>query len=513
MKTTLLLPFLFLWLLPPPRSTGQVNFRQGWQNADPVPKDSILPFEEIIKAHRRFLENAKSKGDRLRQLYGQLYLVYDYFGVQDYTAAKACLLEAENIADQSGDPGWQGWVTHRNAIVASRLKKTEEALREYEKAARLCGEAKDSLCVAESLEQVSIMYGKLDDFENARRVHLIAMPLIEKYGGEAQLGAALNNYGLLHTYQDKPAEAVPYFERSVAIYQKIGKQKEAAKGMNNLADALRLLGRYDPALKLLRQCIRINEENNLLENLRINYANISAVYDSLGDYRATNEFLVKYFSLTDSLIGAETQRKIAELEIKYESQQKELELEKSKSALLASQRDVALRTGVIFFVLLLAAFGIRRWQMQSKRAKKQLSERQKDLADLTQLLLEKNTRLLALEEQASQRLAAPKSATLPEDFETGLFNHSILTDADWSAFKSYFEKAHPAYLLRLRQAFPTITDAEERLFLFIKLNLGTKEAANLLGISVNSVKRNRNRLRHRLGLAEEVELEEFIRSF
>ncbi|MEZ4933945.1 MAG: helix-turn-helix transcriptional regulator [Saprospiraceae bacterium] len=83
----------------------------------------------------------------------------------------------------------------------------------------------------------------------------------------------------------------------------------------------------------------------------------------------------------------------------------------------------------------------------------------------------------------------------------------------WSAFKDYFGKAHRGFLHLLRSQYPDLTDAEERLFLFIKLNLSTKEIAVILGIAVSSVKKTRYRLRKRLGLEEGVDLQEFILSF
>ncbi|MEO6758783.1 MAG: hypothetical protein ABIO24_04955, partial [Saprospiraceae bacterium] len=97
--------------------------------------------------------------------------------------------------------------------------------------------------------------------------------------------------------------------------------------------------------------------------------------------------------------------------------------------------------------------------------------------------------------------------------ELNLFENRILTEADWASFKIYFEKAHPGYLLRLRSNYPALSEGEERLFLFIKLNLTTKEAASILGISAESVKKARNRLRKKIELEEEVLLEEFIRGF
>jgi DNA-binding CsgD family transcriptional regulator len=157
------------------------------------------------------------------------------------------------------------------------------------------------------------------------------------------------------------------------------------------------------------------------------------------------------------------------------------------------------------------------------------------------ILIEKNSRLAALEEKLSEQglmsvtsdpgspgisdenirqtqdthISKEKltSENQPDDFEINLYNQHILTPADWLAFKIYFEKAYPGYLFRLRNAFPAISEAEERLFLFIKLKLANKEAAAILGISVDSVRKTRTRLRKRMEISQEVNLEEYIARF
>ncbi|MEK7256792.1 MAG: transcriptional regulator, partial [Bacteroidota bacterium] len=454
---------------------------------------------------------------------------------QDYSKATECLLNALGIAERAGNPGWQGWVVHRQAIVAARLKKYQEALQEYLEAARFCGEAKDSLCVAESLEQVSVMYGSLQDFENAERYHVIAMPLIEKYGGETQLGAALNNYGNINSWAGRYAPAVRNYERAIAVFQKLGKPLEIAKAKNNLADAYKYLHRYAEAKAILEECMDINQKNNFLQSLMTNYANLSVLYDSMGNYRQAFLYLHDYHYLKDSLIGAETQQKIAELQVKYEAQQKELELERSKSALTQAQRSVEKLLLTVFFVLVLAVAGLWRWWWLNRQAKQELAKNKETLEDLTRILLEKNTQLVAqkmpvqkapaeipeagwltasgLEPHVSKAPAESPEPPLPADFESNFFEQHILTDADWASFKAYFEKAHPGFLQRLRSKHPSLTDAEERLFLFVKLNLTTKEIAAMLGISTPSVKKTRNRLRKKLELGEEVELEEYVRGF
>ena len=353
MKNQRFVPILCM-LIGANLSFGQTNFRTGWETSNPIAKDTDLSIEDKLSAHKNFLAKAQQEENPLREVYGHLYLTYDYLHLQNYASATEQVLKADSLAKQAGNPGWQGWVMHRKAIVSLRTKNCEDALKEYKESARLCGEAKDSLCMSESLEQVSIMYGYLNDFENAQRYHKIAMPLIEKYGGEVQQAAALNNFGNLQNWLNRNAEAVPYLERSVAIYQKLGKRLETVQAMNNLAAALHRSRQFDKAEKILQECIRINQENNFLENLRTNYGNLCVLYDSMGDYRKAFEYLDKYYSLNDSLIGAKTQQKIAELEIKYESQQKELELEKGRLALKTSRQTIERLIVLVLLVLLLA---------------------------------------------------------------------------------------------------------------------------------------------------------------
>lgn len=71
----------------------------------------------------------------------------------------------------------------------------------------------------------------------------------------------------------------------------------------------------------------------------------------------------------------------------------------------------------------------------------------------------------------------------------------------------------PGYIQRLRTVNYELSEAEERLFLLLKLNLKRKEIAGILGISPDSVKKTRTRLRKRLILSANESLEDYIRNF
>jgi tetratricopeptide (TPR) repeat protein len=339
------------------------------------------------------------------------------------------------------------------------------------------------------------------------------MPLIERFGGDEQKCTALNNYGNLLALQGRPKEAIPYFERALTINKKIGDLRRETQFLNNLADSYDQLGRFEQSLNTYLQCIDINQKNNWLENLVFNYQGISMVYEETSDFKSALNYFKKFHSLRDSLVGADTHDKIAELEIKYESQQKELALHTSNAKLDSAHRTLERGAFLFCLVLVLIIFGLWQWRIQSNHAVRQQIQNKETLNDLTRVLKDKNMQLLTLEKQVSEPIPRNWKSPEPDDFEENVFNQHILTDRDWAAFKIYFEKTYPGYLLRLRNKFPALSDAEERLFLFIKLNLNRKESAAILGISTDSVKRTRNRLRKRLGLDEDIDLEVFIRSF
>lgn len=92
-----------------------------------------------------------------------------------------------------------------------------------------------------------------------------------------------------------------------------------------------------------------------------------------------------------------------------------------------------------------------------------------------------------------------------------LANYTILTDADWDRFKNLFTKVYPGFFIGLKHHVPDITLAEQRMAALIKLNIPNKDAAAMLGISHNSIYKTRQRLRQRLRIERDEEMDQFFR--
>ncbi len=506
----ILFGFLCLSLLFTTSLLGQVNFKEERIKNDPVHPDSTYTTEEKKTLHLDFLQKAKKDNDLLKQVFGNIYLYYDCLDAKDFTGAGKYILDAEAVASRSNNKKWQGWARHRRGALHVYLRNFEEALRLYSESAELCKLAGDSLCLAFNYEQIGSMHGQLKNFDEAEKYFDRALPLLESFAGKGPSAVAMSNYGSALTYQDRQKEAIPYFEKAIAVQRELGDAYREVQAMHNLGQAYLTLGQYGRALGTFRECMNLNLQNNRPERLLYNYHGIYQACEQLENYQEALVYAKKYYKLKDSIIGAKTQLQIAELETKYENKQKELELEKSRADLTEARRSIERISALLLFILLLVGIGIWRWKTQSRRSKMEWTQNQENLNQLTKILIKKNAQLSSLEEEIS---ILNKIEARPQDFEQNLYSQKILTTEDWNAFKVYFEKSYPGLLSKIRDAFPALTEAEERLFLFIKLNLTRKEAASILGITSDTVKKTRYRLRKKLELDEGVSLDDFVRSF
>jgi DNA-binding CsgD family transcriptional regulator len=86
----------------------------------------------------------------------------------------------------------------------------------------------------------------------------------------------------------------------------------------------------------------------------------------------------------------------------------------------------------------------------------------------------------------------------------------IMTDDTWNEFKKLFTKVHGSFFTRLRGGYPYLTDTDMRLLSLVKLGLNNREMANMLGITVEGIKKSKQRLRKKMQLAADLDIEHIV---
>jgi hypothetical protein len=91
-------------------------------------------------------------------------------------------------------------------------------------------------------------------------------------------------------------------------------------------------------------------------------------------------------------------------------------------------------------------------------------------------------------------------------------NHNINHDNHWKEFSHLFEQIHQTFFDNLKNYCDDLTANDLRLVALIKMNLSSKDMASLFGISLDSLRVARYRLRKKLRIEQGENLSSFIQT-
>ncbi len=406
------------------------------------------------------------------------------------------------------------------ACVHERLSEFQRAIEIGKEVIEAYLRSGDSAHIGRGYATLASFYGSANmqpEFLDAARK---GFDIVKTHGSLIERCAAYNQMAFTYSGVGRWADALPLLDSALVLMRASGVVDQIASMYLNLGNCHRNLGHLDEAQRYLFDCARLTDSLGQTHVHAVALLRLSQVAEARGDFAGALELFKQSKTIRDSIFTDEKTRSLQELEVKYQTAEKE-----NKISLLEARHEAEVaRRNLVFallaFSLVITGAWLFRWREKFQQARRELNYHRNQLENFTRLLMQKNARLADLEEQLCvferQVQQSPIQPGLPagEGHLSGeVFNRNILTDDDWAAFKEYFERGNPGYILRLRESFPDLTVAEERLFLLLKMNLSSKEAAAMQGISLESIKKNRYRLRKRLGLGERENLEQFIREY
>jgi len=154
-------------------------------------------------------------------------------------------------------------------------------------------------------------------------------------------------------------------------------------------------------------------------------------------------------------------------------------------------------------------------RLQNEKLESELRHMNNELGTSTMHLLNKNEFITGVKNNLTQIL---KKSTSPEVKRELLqitkdIENNISADADWEQFQYHFDRVHGDFSTRFKTAFPALSPQEMKLSAYLRMNLSSKEIAQLLNISIRGVEISRYRLRKKLHLERNTNLQEFILNF
>lgn len=147
-----------------------------------------------------------------------------------------------------------------------------------------------------------------------------------------------------------------------------------------------------------------------------------------------------------------------------------------------------------------------------ERINRELELNQRSMTAATLKLIQNSER----DAQTIDRLIEIEKNTTPEGKQKikALIcdNKRISYNSNWDEFEILFEKIHSSFYEKLNTQFPTLTANERKMCAFLKLNMSSKDIAQITFQSEDALKKARLRLRQKLEIGRETNLVVFLQN-
>lgn len=154
-------------------------------------------------------------------------------------------------------------------------------------------------------------------------------------------------------------------------------------------------------------------------------------------------------------------------------------------------------------------------KLQNEKLESELRHMNNELGTSTMHLLNKNEFITSIKNNLNHIIKKSASPDVKRELMqiTKDIEHNISADHDWEQFQYHFDRVHGDFSTRFKAAFPSLSPQEIKLSAYLRMNLSSKEIAQLLNISIRGVEISRYRLRKKLQLERNTNLQEFILNF
>ncbi len=175
------------------------------------------------------------------------------------------------------------------------------------------------------------------------------------------------------------------------------------------------------------------------------------------------------------------QRKFETQQIKYEEEQKklqylhQLEIDKAENELIA---------------------------LRNEKLEAEINFKNTELASSAMHLVQKGELLTSMKSDLNQIMKEVKNQEAASELKklVKTLGEDDKMDKDWEHFTQHFDKVHNDFVEKLKEKHPNVTGNEIKLCAYLRMNLSTKEIAQLMNISARGVEISRYRLRKKLKL-------------
>ena len=151
-------------------------------------------------------------------------------------------------------------------------------------------------------------------------------------------------------------------------------------------------------------------------------------------------------------------------------------------------------------------------RLENERIKSELESKKRELISTTMNLVKKNETFLELKNNLLeiQNLANNDKVQSKVKSTLKLINQEEANGQNWEQFMFHFSELNGDFVERLQTQYEKLTPKDIKMCTYLRMNLSTKEISQLLNVTIRAVEASRYRLRKKMNLGTQENLNEFF---
>jgi len=339
-----------------------------------------------------------------------------YMGLSQHEMAVKFFLEALRISESLKLQKWSGDIYSRLAWIQLERVNDEQTLDYINKAEAIRLRIDDKKGLGNVYDVKGLVFYHKKQYDSAYVMLERARVVWEAIGHDLGVSAVYFNISLI--YQDKKDfdKALEFRNKTLDIERRVGNKKELSGTTNSIADLLIALKRFEDAEGYLKIASEYANESGSLVQKRDNARTYATLYNAMGDYKKSNDYLMLFTKLNDSIFSERGTAKLAEMEAMYKVEQKEQEIRflnqenelkenqlNLQRMMTNQQRAISWAAAIGLIIVSWFAWTTYRFNKRIQSTNRSLAEKNEEIQTQTEELTESNLALSRLNYEVTEK--------------------------------------------------------------------------------------------------------------
>ena len=151
-------------------------------------------------------------------------------------------------------------------------------------------------------------------------------------------------------------------------------------------------------------------------------------------------------------------------------------------------------------------------RLKNEKLNVEIAHKNSELASTAMILVQKGKLLSKIKEDLIRLRNNAEIEKESKDYKKiiRVIEGELSNGEEWTQFAAHFDDVHTNYLKTLKERYPDLTNSDLKLCAYLRLNLSSKEIAQLMNISIRGVETGRYRVRKKLEIPNDLSLFDFL---